>query len=339
MIRSARLAIPLLCLLLLGACAPRVEHAGPTIQNAILTAENFVMPDGNKLPYRLWRDETGLPPKAVILALHGFNDYSKSYSDPAAYWATRGIWTYAYDQRGFGETEQHGLWPGGDTLRADLREAAHLLRRKHPDVPLILLGESMGGAVIATAEAFGARPESDRIILSAPAVWGRQQLPWLQEGAAWVIVHLIPWAKMQPRTHLRPSDNIEMLRALGRDPLIIKKTRLDSAWGLLNLMTEAQQAAPLLSEPALILYGQDEELIPDESRQHFLGSLPKGPERHWSLIEYEDGFHMLMRDLNAKRVWEDIADYALTGAAPALRATVDKDGRISAREPLPDTGQ
>src|SRR3546814_4230142 len=40
--------------------------------------------------------------RAVILGLNGFNDYSNAFSEPAAYWATQGIITYAYDQRGFG---------------------------------------------------------------------------------------------------------------------------------------------------------------------------------------------------------------------------------------------
>ena len=40
--------------------------------------------------------------KAVILALHGFNDYSNAFAMPARLWAERGIASYAYDQRGFG---------------------------------------------------------------------------------------------------------------------------------------------------------------------------------------------------------------------------------------------
>lgn len=337
--RQAARGFLFIWLLTLAACAPHIESAGPTVRDAAMTTDAFIMADDSRLPYRLWRAVPDEPPKAVILALHGFNDYSKSYEEAAGYWADRGIWTYAYDQRGFGETAARGLWPGGKALRNDLRAAARLLRQKHPGIPLVLVGESMGAAVILTATTHGAPPTSDRVVLSAPAVWGRQELPWLQEGFAWLAVHTIPWVKMQPRTKLKPSDNIEMLRALGRDPLVIKETRLDSAWGLLNLMTEAQQAAPLLNSPALILFGKKEELIPEEARERFLGNLPDGPGRSWHLIEYDDGYHMLMRDLKAKRVWADIARYALTGKVGQPDLKAEKPDKVSAREPSPDTEQ
>jgi len=50
--------------------------------------------------------------KAVILALHGFNDYANAFDGPGEIWAKEGIVTYAYDQRGFGAAPERGLWPG-----------------------------------------------------------------------------------------------------------------------------------------------------------------------------------------------------------------------------------
>ena len=89
--------------------------------------------------------------KAVILALHGFNDYSNAFEGPGEAWAERGIATYAYDQRGFGAAPERGLWPGRAALAADAATAAQILRRLYPRVPLYLLGDSMGGAVAVVA--------------------------------------------------------------------------------------------------------------------------------------------------------------------------------------------
>ena len=45
-----------------------------------------------------------------------------------------------------------------------------------------------------------------------------------------------------------PSDNIEMLKKLGRDKLVIKYTRIDTLYGLVDLMDAAldgpQDAGP-----------------------------------------------------------------------------------------------
>src|SRR3546814_4280788 len=59
--------------------------------------------------------------RAVILGLHGFNDYSNAFSEPAAYWATQGIITYAYDQRGFGGAPFHGRWARSEEHTSELQ--------------------------------------------------------------------------------------------------------------------------------------------------------------------------------------------------------------------------
>ena len=63
-------------------------------------ANFFRASDSAELPMRSWLPQG--KPRAVILALHGFADYSFSYARPAALWAKTGIATFAYDQRGFG---------------------------------------------------------------------------------------------------------------------------------------------------------------------------------------------------------------------------------------------
>ena len=94
-----------------------------------LTADRYVAADGTALPLAVWPAEGG-PPKAVILGLHGFGDYRDAFEEPAEIWAKAGITTYAYDQRGFGESPTRGRWPGTDTLVEDAKAVAALLRAK-----------------------------------------------------------------------------------------------------------------------------------------------------------------------------------------------------------------
>src|SRR5262249_22717296 len=154
-----------------------LAQAMPVATRPEFTAKDFITTDGQRLPLRKWlpQGET----KAVILALHGFNDYSKAFDAPAQLWAKQGIATYAYDQRGFGGAPGRQLWPGTATLASDAVTASGVLRRLHPNRPVYLLGESMGGAVAALA-ASGAtgvrRADVDGVILSAPAVWTRESM-------------------------------------------------------------------------------------------------------------------------------------------------------------------
>ncbi len=296
----------IIALCALSACAPRIAPPGAATVTPVLAKDHILTADGIKLPLRVWLTEA--PPRAVVLALHGFNDYSKSFEAPAAAWRESGIAVYAYDQRGFGEAPNHGLWPGVAAMTGDLVAASRLLRARYPGTPLYLIGESMGASVILAAYAGAERPDADGVVLSAPAVWARRLMPGYQRLALWLGAHMFPWLKVTGQgLKIRASDNREMLRALGRDPLVIKGTRIDALYGMANLMDEALAAAPKLDINALILYGRDEQIIPQPARRAMLTALPKGGK--WRHIEYESGFHMLLRDLNADIVLRGVADW------------------------------
>src|SRR5215831_6525254 len=199
---------------------------------AQLAEKALIADDGATLPLRTWLPEG--KPKAVILALHGFNDYSNAFAAPAEEWAKHGIATYAYDQRGFGAAAERGMWAGRAALAADVATAAGVLRRRYPGVPLYILGESMGGAVAVvamTGESDTPLPDVDGVILTAPAVWGRATMDLLPRLALWGAVRLMPGLTLTGRgLEKKPSDNIAMLRALARDPLVIKETRVDTIY-------------------------------------------------------------------------------------------------------------
>ncbi len=303
---------------LTAGCTPRLAPPGPLAAAPIepqLDEERLLTVDGLALPLRRWLPEGRA--EAVILALHGFNDYSNAFAEAGDYWAERGIITYAYDQRGFGATPHRGLWPGSDALIGDLKSATRALRARHPDLPLFLLGESMGGAVILSAAADGEPLPADGMVLAAPAVWARSTMPWYQRAALWVAAHSIPWAELTGKgLDIHPSDNVEMLRALGKDPLVIKGARVDSLYGLVNLMDRALAAAPRVEAPALLLYGERDEIVPKDPSLRLWRRLPANARRTQRRALYADGWHMLLRDLQAETVLADIAHWVKDPAAP-----------------------
>jgi alpha-beta hydrolase superfamily lysophospholipase len=278
----------------------------------MLNDDHILTADEARLPLRVWKPDSA--PTAALLALHGFNDYSRSFEEPGTFWATRGIVTYAYDQRGFGEAPDHGLWAGTETLVEDLRTAARLIRERHPRIPVYLVGESMGGAIALAALGTDYPPAADGAVLVAPAVRGWRALPWYQRGALTFAAYAMPWVTATGRGFkVRPSDNIEMLRGLGLDKLVIKETRFDAIHGLVTVMDDALEAAPRLPVPALLLYGKTEDLVPRNGREVLIDSLPAGGD--WRLAEYADGYHMLLRDLSAEVVLADIVAWVADSAA------------------------
>ena len=162
--------------------------------------------------------------------------------------------------------------------------------------------------MLAAASEDGQAPlQTDGIILAAPAIWGRETMSWYQTLALWFAAHTMPGMTLSGEgLDIWPSDNIEMLRALNRDPLIIKDTRIDTIWGLVNLMDTALDSATDFHARSLILYGERDEIIEKQPTQIMLARLPNSPKEKRTIATYENGYHMLIRDLKAQIVWDDI---------------------------------
>jgi len=282
---------------------------GPSVSAGQLTDDVFITADNSRLRLSRWPVAS---PKAIIIALHGFNDYRHFFAAPAEYLQSQQIYSYTYDQRGFGESSSPGFWAGQDAYVADLTLLTRLVAQEHPGKPIYLLGESMGGAIIIDTMSRPEKPAVAGVILSAPAVWGRETMPWYQTSLLWTLSHTLPWLSLTGKgLDIVPSDNIDMLRALGRDPFVIKETRVDAVYGLTNLMDAALAAAPKLDAEILLLYGEKDQIVPRVPTQQFVqGLVNRGTSKN-TIAYYQNGYHMLLRDLQAPVVWRDIASWVL----------------------------
>ncbi len=318
----------MIVVMLLSACGPRLQPAGPGNTAATIATGAYIAADGSSLPLRYWPAQQS--PTAVVIALHGYNDYSAFINDLAETLALQGIATYAYDQRGFGAAPHRGIWPGTALLQRDLLTLIDLLKRRHPQTPLYLLGESMGAALILLTVSQHPQLPVAGVLLCAPAVWGPSTWPWYQRGALHLGAHLLPGLSVTGKgLDITPSDNRSMLRQLGNDPLVIKHSRLDSLWGLSQLMEAALQAAPAFRARSLILLGEKDHIVPLKPTRQLLKNLPPALRHRQQIALYHNGYHMLTRDLQAHSVWQDIIAWiARPGAALPSAADVDARQRL-----------
>jgi acylglycerol lipase len=347
--RPAHYAILPLLLVALSSCiaiAPvgpigiegEAASRAPVSDRSTLASDRFIAADGVALPLRAWLPEGR--PNAVVLALHGLNDYSNAFALPAPGLLAAGIAVYAFDQRGFGAAPPRGRWAGDGAMAADAILAARLLRQRYPDTPLYLLGESMGGAVAILAVTGPAPAPVDGVILAAPAVWGRQTMNVFERVGLWVIRQLpaLEFTQRSVPYKIHPSDNIPMLRALGADPLVLKEARTDTLAGVVDLMSVAVTRAPYLGVPALILYGEKDEIVPRDAVARFIENLPADARHRQRVALYPNGYHMLLRDLQSATVLADVAAWVRdpraelpSGADSGARALVTGRGESFAR--------
>ena len=301
----------------LGGCSARVKPEQPHLRlEPHLASAHFLSPDGRVIPVRTYLPSSG-GMESIVVALHGFNDYSRAFSSVGSYFADQGIGLIAYDQRGFGLSDGPGLWAGLASYGEDLELIVRAVKDRYPGVPVFLLGESMGAAVVITALEKNPTLLVDGVILSAPAVWSRETMPWYQSLILDLAAATLPEVRLTGSgLRVQASDNLEMLRGLGRDPWVIKATRIDAIQGLADLMDAAQLGVDQVKAPVLMLYGGKDEIIPAAPVQRLWERVAGKPGVRAAY--YPAGFHLLLRDLKASIPLSDVVGWFKDRRAPLV---------------------
>ncbi|SOC85100.1 Lysophospholipase, alpha-beta hydrolase superfamily [Ensifer adhaerens] len=98
--------------------------------------------------------EASSVPRGIVLIAHGMSEHSKRYARFAGHLAAKGYHAYAWDHRGHGETTapdavqgQFARRDGLDTVIADTIAMRDMAAAKHPGLPVLLFGHSMGAMI------------------------------------------------------------------------------------------------------------------------------------------------------------------------------------------------
>jgi acylglycerol lipase len=291
----------------LTGCAP-IPFGIPQGQpgHPIITSGYFHLPDGASQPYRLYPAQG--PVQAVVLALHGYTDSRDGWQTLAGYLTPHGVQIYAPDLSSFGASKNRGHWPGTQVLVDEARDEAIQLRAQYPNTKIYIMGESMGGAIGVLLGASQNPPPVDGYILSAPAVWGGPSMSPFYRETLHTAAFFDPGKRLTGRSvHVEASDNEAALIAFGEDPLTIHAPRIDHVAGLVQLMGQAQAACATFNQPALILYGGHDELVPPEAMRDCWNALP--PNAPVILAFYPPDYHLIPRDLERATPSADILAY------------------------------
>lgn len=147
-----------------GSTAASSSSTASTIDFSSIDANDIRTP-----PCRSWIDNE-VKQTAVVLCIHGLGLNADAFNDFGTRMSQRGVAVYAIDVRGFGSWMRLA---NGKALKFassldDIKTLLPILRANHPGLPVFLLGESMGGAVVLRASSL--YPElMDGLISSVPS--------------------------------------------------------------------------------------------------------------------------------------------------------------------------
>jgi len=264
-----------------------------------LNGDNLTVGDGAVLPLMRWTTED--QPRAIILGLHGYGDYRRAFRLAGPWFAEHGVELMAYDQRGFGETASRGVWPGADELIQDFGDAVSILRASFPDVPLYVIGESMGGAVALAGLASGEVEGVDRLIVGAPGVSGDMPLRQLHDSVLRLAALALPWLAIELRRGGRPWLDPSEAARLADDPMILRELSVGTYEGLIDLATIASEHLRGALPPTLLLYGELDGTIPRRAVDDLARTLDDQDDIRY----YPDRHHLLFHEADADVVFAD----------------------------------
>ena len=253
----------------------------------------------------------------IILAIHGYNDYSKAFKEPAKIFSKHGISTYSFDLRGFGTNNSFGEWFELEIHCHDIKKIITDLKFRNPSKKIYLLGESMGGAIsISLVNRIDELP-LDGLILVAPAIWNFSESNYLKSIFLKFFSTIFPKLRVSGKgiIQIRPSNNIEMLKEYSNDPFVIHKPNLKSLNGIANLMDQSFHDAKeyILNPkfPTLIIIPMIDEIVPRKPLIEILKE-KKEKEKINKLVNfkiYENNFHMILRDMDGNKITNDIKNW------------------------------
>ena len=260
---------------------------------------------------RSWRPPE--PTHAMVL-VHGYAEHMGRYDEMAMYFASRGYAVHAYDQIGHGRTKgPRGHVDRFDRLVEELARFIGLVGLDHPELPVTLVGHSMGGLVVAATAAF-AKPAVSEIVVSGALLQLGGEESGLRQSLSLLLAKVL--ATVAPRaavaTGLDPegiSRDPDVVRRYREDPLIEDRMSMSFASGLSRMVDATRGAASEIDRPILVLHGGDDPICPVAgSRSLFAGLKPEVAEK--SRLEiYPELRHEIFQEPERENVWEDMIQF------------------------------
>ncbi|HZK86450.1 MAG TPA: alpha/beta hydrolase [Syntrophomonas sp.] len=257
---------------------------------------NFVGLDNTQIYYHSWKVDR---PRGIIVIVHGIGEHSGRYGNLIKTLADAEISIYALDHRGHGHSEgKRGHINAFAEYTDDLKTLFKLINTENQDLPIILLGHSMGG-VIACQYALLYPHDLSGLILSSAGFITAARVPGWKKGLAKLLSKLAPSFSMP--TGLNSNDlshDQTVVEAYLADPLVHDK--VSSRWFIEfnRAGADCLRRAAELTMPLLIIHGAEDKIVDPQGSQQVMARA-SSPDK--KLYLFKGLYHETMNELPAEK--------------------------------------
>lgn len=245
-------------------------------------------------------------PKAIYCIIHGQSDHSSRFTHMAEHMAKNGFAVYAADLIGHGRSGgKRGHMLHFSEYLETVDALIDLAKADHPQLPVFVYGQSMGGNVVINHALRG----SDKVkayIASSPWVRLAFEPPAWKVGLGKLMKSIYP-ALSQP-TGLDTkylSHDKQIVSAYEKDPLVHGKITASAFFETLQAGLHIPAQADKLHHRMLIMHGSEDNLTSPTASKEFADLRP-------DLITYKrfDGYyHELHNEDIKEQVYEQIIQF------------------------------
>ena len=269
--------------------------------------------DGTTIFHRTWTPDGD--PKAVVLLVHGLGEHLGRYQHVAERLTDAGYVVAALDHRGHGRSGGKRVFVKSyDELMRDLSQFRRQVEAEHPDLPLVLLGHSMGGNLVM-GHTLGNQDGIAGIALSGAALKVGDDFSSIQRKIFSGIAKVAPGFRPQGLDASSISRDPAVVEAYLADPLVYTgKISAGLGAALLDAMDSFSARYPKLTLPIWIGHGTDDQLADVAgSRELEAGATEADVTSHY----YEDLAHEIFNEPEQDRVLDDLVAWLDRTVAPS----------------------
>jgi len=234
--------------------------------------------------------------KAAVALVHGFAEHSGRYEHVISALNEAAVSVAAIDLRGHGNSEgRRGHVNRFQDYLDDVDALVEFAHTKHPDLPLFILGHSMGGLVVASYMA--SDPEGlAGFALSSPAIGFSVKVPGWKRGLARGMSKMMPTLSLPTGLDSRHlSHDPAIVAAYEKDAMVFSVA--SSRW--YTEVTDAQarlmERANDMDRPFLLMAAGDDRLCDVKAAMAFYDSFG-GADKTQTI--YEGFFHEIFNEVD-----------------------------------------
>ncbi|EDL91316.1 monoglyceride lipase, isoform CRA_a [Rattus norvegicus] len=255
---------------------------------------HLVNADGQYLFCRYWKPSG--TPKALIFVSHGAGEHCGRYDELAQMLKRLDMLVFAHDHVGHGQSEGERMVVSDfQVFVRDLLQHVNTVQKDYPEVPVFLLGHSMGGAISILAAAERPTHFSGMILISPLILANPESASTLKVLAAKLLNFVLPNISLGRIDSSVLSRNKSEVDLYNSDPLICHAgVKVCFGIQLLNAVSRVERAMPRLTLPFLLLQGSADRLC-DSKGAYLL--MESSPSQDKTLKMYEGAYHVLHKEL------------------------------------------